>query len=102
MEPDPKPWQPARQFDRSGRRRRSDHQTRRGENACEVRALNGLVDLLGEAEIVRRNDQMFQCAVSCRSRKKRKNSAPSRRRRFITSGLLTISARIEAILPGRK
>ena len=55
-----------------------------------------------EAEVVRREDKIFQCAVSCRSRKKRKNSTPSRRRRFMTSGLLTISPTIEAILPGRK
>ena len=102
MQPDRKPRQPARQLNRSGHRRRSDHQARRGEDAFDVRALNGLIDLVGEAEIVRRDDQIFQCAVSCRSRKKRKNSAPSRRRRFITSGLLTISPTMEAILLGRK
>jgi hypothetical protein len=67
-----------------------------------MRALNRLVDFVGEAEVVCRDDQVFQCAVSCRSRKKRKNSTPSRRRRFMTSGLLTISPTIEAILPGRK
>jgi hypothetical protein len=67
-----------------------------------MRPLNGLIDLVGEAEIVRRDDQISQCAGSRRSRKKRKNSTPSRRRRFITSGLLTISPTIEAILLGRK
>ncbi len=47
-------------------------------------------------------NQTFQCAISRRSRRKRKNSIPSRRRRFIISGLVAISPRIEAILPGRK
>jgi hypothetical protein len=102
MQPDREPWQPVRQFDGRRGRRRSNHQARRGENTLDMRALDGLVDFIGEAEIIRRDDQIFQCAVSCRSRRKRKNSAPSRRRRFITSGLLTISPRIEAILPGRK
>ena len=41
-------------------------------------------------------------AGSWRVRKKRKNSTPSRRRRFIISGLAIISARIDAILLGRK
>jgi len=102
MQPDLKLRQPAREFDCGGRRRRSDHQARRGEDAFDMRDFNGAIDLVGEAEIIRRDDQIFQCAVSCRSRRKRKNSAPSRSRRFITSGLLTISATIEAILPGRK
>ena len=84
------------------RRRRADHQARRGEDSLDMRALDRPVDFVGEAEVVGRDDQIFQCAVSCRSRKKRKNSTPSRRRRFITSELLTISPMIEAILPGRK
>ena len=65
-------------------------------------ALNRLIDLIGEAEIVRGDDQIFQCAISRRSRRKRKNSIPSRRRRFIMSGLMAISPTIEAILLGRK
>ena len=102
MQPDREPRQASRELHSRSRRRRSNHQARRGQDALDMRALNGLVDLVGEAEIIRRHDQIFQCAVSCRSRRKRKNSAPSRSRRFITSGLLTISATIEAILPGRK
>jgi hypothetical protein len=102
MQPDVKPRQLARQLDSRRRRRRSHHQARRCQDSFDMRALNGLVDLVGEAEIIRRDDQIFQCAVSCRSRKKRKNSTPSRTRRFITSGLLTISPTIEAILLGRK
>jgi len=102
MQPNPEPGQASRDFDSPSRRRRAHYQARRGEDAFEVRALNPPVDLVGEAEVVGRENQIFQCAVSCRSRRKRKNSTPSRRRRFITSGLLTISPMIEAILAGRK
>jgi hypothetical protein len=102
MQPDSKARQAPRKLHSPGRRRRSNHQTGGGQNAFDMRPLNRLVDFIGEAEVVGRDDQIFQCAVSCRSRKKRKNSTPSRRRRFITSGLLTISPTIEAILPGRK
>ena len=102
MQTDSKPWQAPRQFHSSARRRRSDHQACRCQDAFDMRALDRLIDFVGETEVVGRDDQIFQCAVSCRSRKKWKNSTPSRKRRFITSGLLTISPRIEAILPGRK
>ena len=102
VQPDSEPWQAARHLHSAGRRRRSDHQARRGEDSFDMRALDRLVDFVGEAEVVGGDDQVFQCAVSCRSRRKRKNSTPSRSRRFITSGLLTISPMIEAILPGRK
>ncbi len=102
MQPNREPRQPARQFDGRRRRRRSDHQARRGEDALDMGALDGAVDRVGEAEIVRRDDQVFQCAISRRSRRKRKNSTPSRSRRFIISGLNAISPTIEAILLGRK
>ena len=102
MEADREPGQPARHCDGARRRRRSDHQARGGEDAFDMRGLDGPVDLVGKAEIIRRDDEKLQCAVSRRSRRKRKNSTPSRRRRFITSGLRAISPRIWAILPGRK
>lgn len=102
MQPDREPRQAVRYLHSPGGRRRADHQARRGEDAFDMRALNRLVNLVGETEVVGRDDQIFQCAVSCRSRRNRKNSTPSRRRRFMTSGLLTISPTIEAILPGRK
>ena len=102
MQADGKRRQATRQLHSLSRRRRSDHQARCGENAFDMRALDRLIDFVGEAEVVRRDDQIFQCAVSCRSRRKRKNSTPSRSRRFMTSGLRTISPTIEAILPGRK
>ncbi len=102
MQSDREPRQTTSQVDGRRRRWRSDHQARRGEDSFAMRAPDGGVDLLGEAEIVGGDDQIFQFAISRRSRKKRKNSTPSRRRRFITSGLLTMSPTIEAILPGRK
>jgi len=102
MQPDRKPRQPARQLDGGRRRRRSDYQARCGQDSFGMGALDGLVDFISEAKIVRRDNEIFQCAISRRSRRKRKNSAPSRRRRFITSGLRTISPMIDAILPGRK
>ncbi len=102
MQADRKPRQPARQFDGRSRCWRSDHQARRGQDAFDMGALDGAVDLVGEAEIIRRDDQIFQCAISRRSRRKRKNSTPSRRRRFIISGLNAISPTIAAILLGRK
>ncbi len=39
------------------RRRRSDHQARGGEDAFDMRGLDGPVDLVGKAEIVRRDDR---------------------------------------------
>src|ERR1700728_1428138 len=102
MQPDSEPRQATGQLHSLGRCRLSDHQACGSEDAFDMRALDRLVDLVGETEVVGRDDQIFQCAVSRRSRKKRKTSTPSRRRRFITSGLLTISPTIEAILPGRK
>jgi hypothetical protein len=60
MQPDCKPRQPPRQLHGRRRRRGADHQACRGEDALDMRALNGLIDLVGEAEIVRRDDQIFQ------------------------------------------
>jgi hypothetical protein len=102
MQSDRKLRQTPGHLDGPGRRWSADHQARRCQYPVNVSALDGLVDCVGEAEVVGRDDQIFQCAVSCRSRRNRKNSTPSRRRRFITSGLRIISPIIEAILPGRK
>jgi hypothetical protein len=102
MEADCEPGQPARHRDGARRRWRSDHQARGGQDAFNMRGLDGPVDLVSKAEIIRRDDEKLQCAVSRRSRRKRKNSTPSRRRRFITSGLRAISPTIWAIFPGRK
>jgi hypothetical protein len=66
-----------------------------------MRQLHGIVDLGREPEIVGRDDEVLQSATS-RSRRNLKNSIPSRSRRFIISGLRTISPRIEAIFGARK
>ena len=102
MQSDREPGQPARCFDGARRRRRSDHQTRSREHAFDVGDLDRAVHFVGEAKIVGGEDQISHCAVARRSSRKRKNSAPSRRRRFVISGLRTISPTIEAILPGRR
>jgi len=56
----------------------------------------------GEAEIVRGDDEALQMTASSLWRRNWKNSTPSRRRRFIISGLRIISPTIEAIFDGRK
>jgi hypothetical protein len=63
--------------------------------------LDGSIELGREPEIAGRGNSMFQSATS-RSRKNRKNSIPSRSRRFNISGLRTISPMIEAIFGSRK
>ena len=91
----------ARAGDRIGCRRRRDHQARCRQNPAAMRGLDGVVDFAGRAEVIRRDDQLLH-AVSRRVRRKWKNSTPSRRRRFIISGLAIISATMEAIFEGRK
>src|SRR5579863_2633212 len=81
--------------------RAANHQTRGGQRARAMGGLDCLVDLACSAEVVRRDDECFQ-GVSWRVRKKRKNSTPSRSRRFIICGLAIISATMAAILLGRK
>src|SRR6266571_2883592 len=78
------------------------HEACGGEDAALVRDLDGVVDLRREPEIVGGDDEMFQCAGSRRSRRKRKNSTPSRKRRFIMSGLMIISPTMDAIFGARK
>ena len=79
----------------------ADHQAGGGQDALGVRALDGLVDLGREPEVVRRDDQALQVTAR-RSRRNWKNSTPSRSRRFSISGLRAISPTIEAILGARK
>ena len=102
VKPDAQARQRSRARDRVGRRGRADHEARSAENAAPVRCLDGGVDWLAEPEIVRRDDQPVQCAISRRSRRNEKNSTPSRNRRTIISGLRTISDIIDAILGARK
>jgi hypothetical protein len=98
MKPDAQVRQRASASERVGRRRRTDHEARRAQNAAPVRFLDSGVNGLAEPEIVRRDDQPIQCANSRRSYTKEKNSMPSRNRRTIISGLRTISDMIDAIL----
>jgi len=93
---------PSRTLHGIGGRACSDHQAGRGENSISMRPLDRFVDLGREPEIVGGDDQRLQCAISRRSRRKWKNSTPSRSRRFIICGLAAISATIDAILPERK
>ena len=88
MQSDREPGQAARHFHGARRRRRSDHQARSREHAFDVGDLDRAVHFVGEAKIVGGDDQIFHCAVARRSRRKRKNSAPSRKCRLIKSGQL--------------
>ncbi len=83
------------------RRRCAHHQTGAGQDTVAMGGFDRLVDCRMESEIVSADDELPQLAI-CRSRRKWKNSTPSRRRRFIIVGLRTISLTIEAILPARK
>jgi hypothetical protein len=73
---------------------------------------HGVIDFGGRPEVIRRDHQALQLqlgvsspplqAASRRERRNWKNSTPSRKRRFIISGLAIISATIDAIFDGRK
>ncbi|MNM98154.1 hypothetical protein D3C81_1106780 [compost metagenome] len=106
-------WLPARALERIGHGRGAHHQAGRIEHAVAVSHLDGLVDGRMQAEVVGGDDQRaLRCigarwSVGCQDqasceRRKRKNSTPSRRRRFIMSQLPSISRTISQILPGRK
>ena len=78
-----------------------DHEARVREHAPPVRLDDGAIDAPGDAEVVPGDDDMPQAAPS-RFRRKRANSAPSRRRRFSIPALVSISYVISAIFFGRK
>jgi hypothetical protein len=96
----------SRQSPRAGdgvlRRGTGDHQAGSGEDAALMRDFDRFIHLAGKAEVVGRDDDTLQSAGSLRSRRKRKNSMPSRSRRFRMSGLFTISPAIAAIFGARK
>jgi hypothetical protein len=94
--------QRSRALDRAGRGGRANHQGRGAQDAAAVRCFDGGVDRFAEPEIVRRYDQLIQFASSRRSRRKAKNSTPSRSRRIVISGLRAISETIDAIFGARK
>jgi hypothetical protein len=101
MQPDAQTGKTARACDRVRGSSGGDHQTCRGEDPLFMRQLHAGIDLGREPKIVGRDDKALQSATS-RSRKNLKNSIPSRSRRFIISGLRTISPTIEAIFGARK
>lgn len=94
--------QSPRARDRIRRCGSADHQTRRAQYALAMCGFDRFVDFVRQTKIVGRDDQLLQCMAPRRSRRNWKNSIPSRSRRFIMSGLLTISLTIDAILPERK
>ena len=102
MQPDAQVRQPPRPLDSVAGSSTADHEASRAQNAAPMRFLDGGIDGLAQAEVVRRDYQPIQCASSLRSRKKEKNSPPSRSRRIIICGLRTISPMIEAIFGARK
>ena len=101
MQPDAQTGKTARAPDRVRGGSGGDHQACRGEDPLFVRQLHAGIDLGREPKIVGRDDKALQ-SVTSRSRKNLKNSIPSRSRRFIISGLRTISPTIEAIFGARK
>ena len=90
-----------RDGDRVGGRRSSHHQAGRRQHAFAMRDLDRRVDLAGETKIVGGDDEAVQVARA-RSRRKAKNSRPSRKRRAIIEGLSAISDTISAIFEARK
>ena len=101
VQTDPQVGQSMGAGDRIGRRGAPDHQARGRQDAAAMRLFDGLVDRRVKAEIVGADDQPPQPAIS-RLRRNWKNSTPSRRRRRIICGLLTISATSAAIFLRRK
>jgi len=78
-----------------------DHEAGRAQHAIAMGCFDCLVDFERGAEIIGGYDQVPHTA-SRRERRKWKNSTPSLRRRFMISGLVNISATMEAIFEGRK
>ena len=101
MQSDPQAWQAARALDCICGRHSGHHQACRAQDSLPVRQLDRFIDLGREPEVVSGDDEMLQAATS-RWRKNLKNSTPSRSRRFIISGLRTISPTIDAIFGARK
>ena len=101
MQADAEIGQAAGAADRVLRRIPGDHEAGGIEYAVAMGALYAFIDGFGEAEIVRGEGKPAQAAL-CRSRRNWKNSTPSRRRRTIICGLVTISPTMEAIFGARK
>jgi len=96
------PREPACARDRVLRRGGAHHEAGSRQDPATMGGLDGLVDFACKPKIVGGDDDLLQSAGSRRSRRKRKNSIPSRSRRFNMSGLLTISPAMAAIFGARK
>lgn len=94
--------QPFGESNRARGRRTRHHQACRRQHAFAMRKFDSLVDLGGMPEVIGGDDETVQYCTSRRSRKKPKNSTPSRNRRLSISGLRAISATIEAIFGARR
>lgn len=101
MQSDAKRWHATRTFHRIGYRRRSYHQTGRGNYPVAMAPLNRLIDFRRRPKVIGSDNEIFQ-AWPRLARRNWKNSTPSRSRRFIICGLASISATIDAIFDGRK
>ena len=82
MQADAQTRQPARARDRVLCRGGGDHEAGSRQDAALMRGFHGFIDFAREPKIVGGDDDTFQSAGSRRSRRKRKNSTPSRSRRF--------------------
>ena len=102
MQADAQSRQPTGARDRVLGRRASDHKAGGGQDAALMRCFDGFINFARKPEIVGGDDNLLQGAGSRRSRRKRKNSTPSRSRRRNISGFLTISPAMVAIFGARK
>ena len=102
MQADSQTRELARARDRVLCRGCGDHEAGSRQDAALMRCFHGFIDFAREPKIVGGDDDTFQSAGSRRSRRKRKNSTPSRSRRFNMSGLRTISPAMAAIFGARK
>src|ERR1700739_248031 len=89
----------------------ADHQACSGQYSVSAGKLDSFVDTLMQTEVISRDDQPatrlrgatgYAVHHASWARRKRKNSTPSRRRRFIMSHLEIISRRISQIFDCRK
>jgi len=67
-----------------------------------MRDFDSIIDFAREPKMIGGDNNLLQDAGSLRSRRKRKNSIPSRNRRRSTLGLLIISFAMAAIFGARK
>jgi len=102
MQADAQSGQPAGARHRILDRGTADHEAGGGQDAVAMRNFDRIVDLGSKPEIIGGDNRLLQDTGSRRSRRKWKNSTPSRTRRFNTAGLLIISPTMAAIFGARK